>query len=275
MYLIKKRYMDANSILTANLLDIIFEGKNKDYGAYALRKSYSKRVSLALIVTLAIIAFVFVGAFIRKNISSAVVSPVETPGLIIQEITPPPLPPPPPLLPPPLVATIAFPPPLVVKDNDVVKPPPEIRELTDAIIDIKNSVGIKDIGNIAPPENITGSQVIAAPVDKKKEDTVFIGVQIEASFPGGPGEWLKYVGNAVEKNMDEFTEEDYGTCTVKFIVDKTGKVSNVEATNMKTTKLAEIAVNSIKKGPNWIPAQQNGRFVNAYRLQPVTLKNPY
>jgi hypothetical protein len=59
-----------------------------------------------------------------------------------------------------------------------------------------------------------------------------------------------------------------------FIVDKSGKVSNVNATTMKGTKLAEIAIDAIKKGPNWIPAQINGRMVNAYRLQPVSLTDP-
>ena len=79
---------------------------------------------------------------------------------------------------------------------------------------------------------------------------------------------------AIQQEIDEFTETDYGTCIVKFIVDKTGKVSQVEATTMKGTKLAEIATNAIRRGPNWTPAQQNGRYVNAYRLQPVTLTNP-
>jgi periplasmic protein TonB len=51
-------------------------------------------------------------------------------------------------------------------------------------------------------------------------------------------------------------------------------VSDVQATTMKGSKLAEVAVNAIRKGPKWIPAQQNGRMVNAYRLQPVTLTNP-
>jgi protein TonB len=43
---------------------------------------------------------------------------------------------------------------------------------------------------------------------------------------------------------------------------------------MKGTKLAEIAVNCIRKGPKWNPAIQNGTKVNAYRRQPVTLVNP-
>jgi periplasmic protein TonB len=80
--------------------------------------------------------------------------------------------------------------------------------------------------------------------------------------------------NQLKPNLDEFTDADYGTCIVRFVVDKTGKVSNVEATTMKGTKLEEVATNIIRRGPNWIPAQQNGRYVKAYRLQRVTILNP-
>lgn len=76
------------------------------------------------------------------------------------------------------------------------------------------------------------------------------------------------------KELDEFTDTDYGSCTVQFIVDKEGNVSEVQALNMKGTKLAEIAVNAIRKGPKWNAAIQNGRKVKAYRRQPVTLINP-
>jgi protein TonB len=59
---------------------------------------------------------------------------------------------------------------------------------------------------------------------------------------------------------------------VKFFVAKDGTVSNVEATTMKGTKLAEVAVNAIRKGPKWIPAIQNGQPVNAYRMQPISFQ---
>jgi protein TonB len=164
---------------------------------------------------------------------------------------------------------------LIVKDNLVIKPPPEIKQIEEAKVDVKTVEGTKDLGIVAPPVEDKGTQVVAAPVEKKEdEDKVFTKVEIEASFPGGPGAWTRYVSNAINRDIDEFTESDFGTCVVKFIVDKTGKVSQVEATTMKGTKLAEIAVNAIRKGPNWTPAQQNGRYVNAYRLQPVTLTNP-
>jgi len=107
------------------------------------------------------------------------------------------------------------------------------------------------------------------PVVPEKEK-VFTKTEIEASFPGGASAWLKYIQKAILAEVDTFTQADYGTCVVRFIVDKTGKVSDVKATTMKGTKLAEVAVSAITNGPNWIPAQQNGKYVNAYRLQPIT-----
>jgi protein TonB len=61
---------------------------------------------------------------------------------------------------------------------------------------------------------------------------------------------------------------------VRFVVDVNGIVSDVTAMTLKGSKLAQIAVNAIRKGPNWIPAIQNGRSVTAYRTQPVTLNSP-
>lgn len=273
--------MDANQFLKADLLDIIFEGRNKEYGAYDLRKTYNRRITIALVSTIIVIAIIFIGTVIAKNLSDkdqAIEMKVKDLSLEqIQPNEPPPPPPPPPpkLPPPPPVATIAFTPPKVVKDEEVIKPPPEVKQIEEAKVDVKTVEGTKDIGVVAPPVEDVGTNVVAAPVEKKEdEDKVFTKVEIEASFPGGASAWTKYVTRAIQQNADEFTESDFGTCVVKFIVDRTGKVSQVEATTMKGTKLAEVATNAIRKGPNWTPAQQNGRLVNAYRLQPVTLTNP-
>ncbi|CAN5221143.1 energy transducer TonB [soil metagenome] len=273
--------MEANQYLKADLLDILFEGRNKDYGAYDLRKTYNRRITIALVSMIAIFVMVFVASVIAKNIGpedeliEMKVSDVTLEQIQPNEPPPPPPPPPPKLPPPPPIATIQFTPPKVVKDEEVIKPPPEIKEIEEAKVDVKTVEGTKDIGIVAPPMEDIGTQVVAAPVEKKEdEDRVFTKVEIEASFPGGASAWTKYVSRAIQQNADEFSESDFGNCVVKFIVDKSGKVSNVEATTMKGSKLAEIATNAIRKGPNWTPAQQNGRFVNAYRLQPVTLQNP-
>ena len=53
--------MEANKILGADVLDIIFEGKNKEYGAYQLRKSYKKTLTKALLITGSILLLVLIG----------------------------------------------------------------------------------------------------------------------------------------------------------------------------------------------------------------------
>lgn len=106
------------------------------------------------------------------------------------------------------------------------------------------------------------------------DDKVFVKVENEAAFPGGVDAWRKYITEKIRETLDKFSEKDFGTCIVRFIVDANGNVSNVVATTMQGTKLAEVSVDAIRKGPKWIPAQQNGKNVRAYRLQPVTLMNP-
>lgn len=273
--------MDANQILKSDILDIIFDGRNKEYGAYELRRTYNRRIGMALVGMVVILLLIFVGRLLANKITPTqdeIVMKVDEntlQQLQPNEPTPPPPPPPPKLPPPPPVATVQFTPPKVVKDEEVIKPPPEVKEIEEAKIDIKTQEGVKDVGIIAPPSEEVGTQVVSAPVEKKEdEDRIFTKVEKEAEFPGGQAAWGKYVRRAIEAELDEFTDSDFGTVVVKFVVDKQGNVSDVQATTMKGSKLAEVAVNAIRKGPKWIPAQQNGRYVNAYRLQPVTLQNP-
>ena len=102
-------------------------------------------------------------------------------------------------------------------------------------------------------------------------DVIWTKTEIEASFPGGDEAWNKFMFRVMKKNIDALTDEGKsGTCRVKFIVDTTGKLSNVEALNMKGSVLARIVVDAMITGPKWIPAQQNGRRVKAFKEQPVT-----
>lgn len=105
-------------------------------------------------------------------------------------------------------------------------------------------------------------------------DIIFTKVEHEAEFPGGKTAWLKYVTGKIMENQALFTEKDFGKCMIKFIVDVNGNVSDVKATTMEGSTLAKIAIDAIRNGPKWFPAMQNGRKVNAYREQPITLSNP-
>lgn len=108
------------------------------------------------------------------------------------------------------------------------------------------------------------------------DSTVFTKVDIEASFPGGEQEWNKYIQKVIEKNIDRIMKNkaSLGTCEVQFIVDKEGYVTNVEALTLKNSVLAKVFVDAVKNGPRWNPAQQNGRFVKAWRRQKVTILPP-
>jgi protein TonB len=270
--------METNKILTADFLDILFEGRNKEYGAYELRKTYNRRLRSSMLIMAGIALLIFIVSFVAKTINTEdVTKKQDVKDLTLSEVKvdeppPPPPPPPPKLPPPPPIATIQFTPPKVVKDEEVIKPPPENKELEEKKVDVKTEEGKKDEGIVAPPVEDKGTQVVEAPKKvEEDEDKVFTKVEIEASFPGGEGGWTRYVKKAIEQNIDELTESgESGTCRIRFIVSKDGSVSDVEALTMKGTKLAEVAINAIRKGPKWTPAQQNGRFVNAYREQPVT-----
>lgn len=138
----------------------------------------------------------------------------------------------------------------------------------NTIFNIKQEISpSRQIVDVSSDKNIRIEKAYQNPA----VDEVFTNVEIEASFTGGPVAWTRYFSKEIEKHAGEFNKKDYGTCIVKFIVDKTGSVSDVEATTMEGSKLAEIAVNAIREGPKWTPAQQNGRYVRAYRTQTVTL----
>ena len=269
--------METNKILSADLLDILFEGKNKEYGAYELRKTYNKRITLALIITAVIALLIFVGSVVAKNIEdNNSTKLLEVKDLSLEQVQKEdkPLPPPPPPLklpPPPPIQTIQFTPPKIVKDEEVVKPPVENVKIEEAKVDVKTVEGTKDVGIVAPPVEEKSQAIEAPKVVAAEEDKVFTKVEIEASFPGGDAGWSRYVKKEIESHIDELTEAGQsGQCRVRFIVSKDGTVSDVVALTMKGSKLAEIAENAIRKGPKWTPAEQNGRHVNAYREQPVT-----
>lgn len=272
--------MNAHQILRSDLLDIIFEGRNKEYGAYELRRTYNRRIVYALFGMLGIILLIFAGRAIAGKFTS---KPTDMEFIIKANVLqvlpvdePEPLPPPPVKeLPPPVTASVQYTKPDIVDDNKVITPPVDMTEIENARIDLKSQEGDIDMGIVVPPSVEKGTQVIAGPPEKKPEDKPpFTRVEKEAQFPGGSAAWLKYVTRAIQSKLDEFSDADYGTCQVKFVVSNTGEVSDVQAITMKGSKLAEIAVNAIRKGPRWIPALQNGRYVNAYRVQPVTLQNP-
>ncbi len=272
--------MEINKILSADILDIIFEGRIKEYGAYDLRKTYNKRITYALIATFAICILLFVGSLLasagKKKAGPVLVQDVSLDNMKQEEKKPEtPPPPPPPKQEPPKVEMAKFTPPKIVKDEEVKAEdvPPEVDKLDDAAIGLKNQEGIKDEGIVAPVVEATGTGTVEAP---KEEDynKVFTVVQIPAEYPGGLAAWAKYL----ERNLNSNVPVDNGapsgryTVVLSFIVDKTGGISEINAENDPGYGTKEEAVRVLKKGGGWKPAVQNGRNVIYRHRQSITFQ---
>ncbi len=271
--------MEINKILTADILDIIFEGRNKEYGAYELRKTYNTRITRALIITFAVCLLFVVGSFIanstKKKAAQIMVQDVSLENMKQEEKKPePPPPPPPPKQEPPKVEMAKFTPPKIVKDEEVKEDekPPEVEKLEEAAIGTKNQEGIKDEGIVTPVEP-TGTGKVEAPPEEDY-NKVFTSVQITAEFPGGSAAWMKYL----ERNLNSNTPIDNGapagkyTVYLNFIVDKSGNISEVTAENDPGYGTKEEAIRVLKKGPAWKPAVQNGRNVIYRHRQSITFQ---
>ncbi len=271
--------MEANKILNAEFLDILFEGRNKEYGAYELRKAYNKRMVRSIIIMLGVCLLIFLASILAKTIESKVPKKMVVQDVQLEDIKQPkepePPPPPPPPKEPPKVEVTKFTPPKIVKDEEV-KPeekPPEQEKLEDTKIGAFNQEGVKDLGVAPPVEKGTG-QVAAPKTQEQDYDKEFTSVQVEAKFPGGQDAWRKFL----ERNLNNQTPADNGaapgnyTVTVSFLVDKAGNISEVKALNDPGYGCATEAVRVIQKGPKWQPAIQNGRNVIYRQKQNITFQ---
>jgi hypothetical protein len=106
----------------------------------------------------------------------------------------------------------------------------------------------------------------------QQENKIFTKVEQSPQFTGGEQAWRNYL----QKNLKAITPVDEGwkagkyVIIIKFIVHTDGTVSDVTTEDYTGTKTAMHCIEVIKNAPNWQPAVQNGRKVNAYKKQPIT-----
>jgi periplasmic protein TonB len=269
--------MDANKILNSDFLDILFEGRNKNYGAYELRRNYPKTLTKALIITGALLLLIFLSSLfasiIGRDSSKDEFDVLDTQLAEVKKDEPPPPPPPPPPPtppPPPEVKQVKFTAPIVVKDEEKVDEKiEEIKE--EAQISTKTVETDNTNAIVQAPVEDKGTQITEQPKEDD-ENKVFNKVEVEASFPGGDAAWTRYLRNNLDANVpiDNGAPEGTYQVIVKFIVSRDGSISSVEAETKHGYGMESEAMKIIKKGPKWTPALQNGRHVNAYRRQPIT-----
>jgi protein TonB len=259
--------METNKILSASLLDILFDDRNKDYGAYELRKTYQKRITKALLVTGTIILLIFGSLFSRsskpENSNKFVIKSVD-PSIVNNEIKPEP-PKPRRETPPVQTRTLIFTPPTIVEN--VERPLPSQSELENSKIALVTKNGIDDKGLVNEDILHDDKGVIEKKQDQSNEP--WSGpVEIEAKFTGN---WK----NFLEKNLNANVPVDNGAPTgnyiieVQFVVDIDGSVSDIKPLTNLGYGMEQEAVRVLKKATKWEPAIQNGYPVKAYRRQRI------
>jgi protein TonB len=267
--------MDTNKMLGADFLDILFDGRNKEYGAYDLRKTYNRRIKIALICTGLLCLLIFVtyalgGIGNNNRKKEMVVQEVQLEDIKEEKKNEPP-PVIPPKVEPPKLEMAKFTPPKIVKDEQVKEDekPPEQEKLEDTKIGNVNQEGVKDDGITAPPVADEGKGVVEAP--KEDYEKLFTKVEIESDYPGGTAAWQRYLHKNLNYPDEAASNDIQGTVVVRFIVDKEGNVSDVEAI-AGPNELRVEAVRVIKKSGKWTAALQNGRQVRSYKSQSIQFK---
>lgn len=270
--------MEANKILQADVLDLLFEHRNKEYGAYELRRKYNKRITLALMITAALALAVVGASFLSEALASDADDTVEVRDVVVENIKadeppPPPPPPPPPQTPPPppQLETAKFTPPVIKKDEEVKQEEiPPIEKLEEVVVADKSQEGLKtDI--MAPPVVDNKTQVVEVkPVED--ENKVFEKVEIEASV--NISQWRRHLESQLQRYIEDAASSGMNpgtyTVNVRFLVERDGSITDVRALNDPGYGLGQGAVETVKRGPKWNPGEQNGRKVRSYHTQPIT-----
>lgn len=271
--------MDLNEIKNSDYLDILFEGKNKKYGSYELRKKYSKRVGLAAAILMGVVG-IGLGASLIKPKEEYVAPP---PPPIIEDIKftdPPPIEPdapPPPELPaapaPPARATIDFAEVKIVKKEEF-KPEqriedPNTEENKDRDVSNTTREGENDKKQFENPfeGKEGGSNTNTAGEGSNDDNGIKTKVDAKAKAPKG---WMDIVKRNMRYPELAKANEISGTVIVSFVVEKDGSISNVKLEGKDPGGgLADEAIRCVKKLPAFTPAVLGGNPVRSYFRLPI------
>jgi protein TonB len=261
--------------------DVVFEGKNKQYGAYKLRQSSSKRHIVAFLVILVFAGIVSALPGLISEIKNLVQAQQENidetfelsnipvdqdipeENKILQETAPPP---------PPLKTTVQFVPPTIAKDDEVtddnaMKSQDEIQE-TKIQISVASVQGTSDKGiDIA---ELREHKVIVE--EKRVEEKPFVTVEQMPTFPGGELEMQKFIRDNLRYPVVAQESGIQGRVTLRFVVSKTGTIEDVTVVRGIDASCDREAVRVVQSMPKWIPGKQNGLNVPVYFNLPIQFR---
>lgn len=263
--------MTNNEILKADLLDILFEHRNKSYGAYALRRYYNNRLLIALGTALSAVLLLFLISLLKGNTkqsSSWNNSDNNVVTITSIDIEPP--------------KKIELPAP-----SKKVEPVGQVKDMTIKIVPDDKADIISDQKDIA--ENVISDKTVNGPPaedlnkgvtnisstgnDIKKEESKetegFIPVEVPPSFPGGPEALALFFSRTLSSPTD-LEPGEKKVVLVRFEVGADGSITKTEILQSGGDIHDREVLRAFKRMPRWNPAMQNGNKVATMFTQPVT-----
>lgn len=261
-------------------IDTVFEERNKEYGAYDLRKRESRITVRATIIGVVIFSLLVSTPLLVKKIGSGMregrTTIDETVTLVDLLSTPPDIPETEFVPPPPPVKEIQslkevkkFTPPVVAPDEEVVEEIVSQEVLKTALAGAQNIDASED-GEIVIDEK----PVDHAVEQKIIEDNVIHdmkAVQVQPEYPGGIQEFMKFVVSKMESSM---LQGDLGTVRMqfRFVIEKDGRLTDIVTLNDGGhPDLANVAKNVLSWSPKWQPGVNNGRPVRVAYTIPIII----
>jgi protein TonB len=265
--------IDLTSLDWCNL---VFENKNKSYGAYKMRMDSPKRHSRSVIIVLILsLVLSFLPTLMRLAAPKQKVENVQVVSLsklkqadvkqkemkkIQDEPTPPQA----------VKSSVKFTAPVIKKDEEVNEDE-EIKSQNE-LLEAKGSISIADVkGN----DEVNGKDIAdlkqivtqAAP-----EDHVFDVVEVMPTFPGGMDALVEYLRKHIRYPASAEENGIQGRVTVVFVVEKDGSVTDVKVARGVDPSLDREAVRVVSSMPHWLPGKQNGSAVRVKFSVPVTFR---
>ena len=264
--------------------DIVFQGRNKVYGAYQLRRSTGKRNIWAMVFVAAVAAVTYLGlaaynsyqaaqkakfeaemeaSLIETKKEAKVEKKTETPKVEqVQKVEK-------------VKSSIAFTPPVIKKDSEV-KPEEEMKT-QDELKETKTAIGAFDVkGNDEAGGTVLKAvEDIATPEPPKQEaeqNKVFDVVEQQPQYPGGMGALNQWLGSNIKYPVMAAENGIEGRVVVQFVVERDGSVSGVHVVRGVDPSLDKEATRVVSAMPKWIPGKQNGSAVRVKYTVPVTFR---
>ena len=270
-------------LISRDWTEMVFEGRNKEYGAYRLRKNAGKR-NLYSLITIFIAALAIWGGislvkFVESRTKSVAQTSVaelsalnqpkkkaevkqpqkvklEQPEKVVERVK----------------SSVKFTAPVIKKDDEV-KPEDELKT-QEELMNTKTAIGALDVkGNDdANGEVLKLKEAVAQPEPKPEVEKVFDVVEQMPSFPGGPSALMEWLSNNVKYPVVAQENGVQGRVVVSFVVERDGSITDVKVVRGVDPSLDKEASRVVRAMPRWIPGKQNGSAVRVKYNVPVAFR---